>query len=92
MTADPLDPEFWWNNHTRLVREGKMDKPFRRNPSEIKDALGLMPEARQPILDALNASVKFNNIGAHQAANETAIYTAIARLMDAGILTRPESS
>lgn len=85
---NPLDPEFWWSNHERMVREGKMDKPFRRNPSDIKDALSLMPEAREPIRDALKAAQRFHNIRAYQAADETAIYTAIARLMDAGVLVR----
>lgn len=87
---DPLGPEFWWSNHERLVREGRMDTPFRRNPNDIREALGLTPGAREPILDALKAAQRFHNIKAHQAADETAIYTAIARLMDAGILTRPE--
>lgn len=86
---DPLAPEFWWSNHERPVREGRLDHPFRRNPNDIKEALDLMPEARQPILDALKAAQRFHNIKAHQAADETAIYTAIARLLDAGILTRP---
>jgi hypothetical protein len=85
---DPLDPEFWWEAHTRLVREGTMDTPFRRNPNDIKDALGMMPEAREPILDALKAAQRFHNINQHQAGDEVAIYTAIARLMDAGILSR----
>lgn len=89
---DPLDPEFWWSNHERLVREGKMTKPFRRNPSDINDALGMMPEAREPILDALKAAQRFHNINQHQAGDEVAIYTAIARLMDAGILSRENSN
>lgn len=65
-----------------------MDKPFRRNPQDISEALGMTPEAREPLRDALSAAQRFHNIKAHQAADETAIYTAIARLMDAGVLVR----
>jgi hypothetical protein len=89
---DPLDPEFWWVAHERMVREGKMKEPFRRNPNDIKAALSLTPEAREPIREALIAARRFHNIGAYQAADETAIYTAIARLMDAGILSRKEQT
>jgi hypothetical protein len=89
MIDDPLGAEFWWENHTICVREGLMTVAFRRNPSDIKEALGLTPEAREPIRDALKAAQRFTNINQHQASNETAIYTAIARLMDAGILVRP---
>jgi hypothetical protein len=85
---DPLDPEFWWEAHTRLVREGTMDTPFRRNPNDIKDALGMMPEARWPIIEAHKAATRFYNINQCQAAAETLAYTMIARLMDAGILSR----
>lgn len=85
---NPLDPEFWWSNHERLMRENVLTTPLRRNPSDIREALDLTPEAREPILNALKAAQRFHNIGAHQAADETAIYTAIARLMDAGILSR----
>jgi hypothetical protein len=84
-----LDPEFWWRSHERLVREGKLDAPLRRNPNDIECALHLMPEARGPIYDALKAAQRFHNINQHQGGDEVAIYTAIARLMDAGILSRP---
>lgn len=86
---DPLNAEFWWHNHERLVREGRLPKPFSRNPEDIKTALGAEPDARGPILAAHTASRRMLNINQYQSAVEAGIYTAIARLMDAGILVRP---
>jgi hypothetical protein len=85
---DPLDAEFWWQAHERAVREGLVDTPFRRNPNDIKEALGLTEEARQPILEAHRAATRFYNINQCQRAAETLAYTMIAKLLDAGILTR----
>lgn len=89
---DPLTPDFWWHNHERMVREGKMDTPFRRNPNDIHEALSLTPEARQPILDAHKASCQMLNINQGQSAVEAGIYTAIARLLDAGVLRLNDES
>jgi hypothetical protein len=88
MCNDPLDPNFWWNNHERLVCEGRLDEPFRRNPNDIREALSMTPEARQPAMDAILAAERFIDIGSQSVA-ETAMYTFVARLMDAGILVRP---
>lgn len=81
------DPEFWWGAHKRVPPT--VTEPFRRNPSDINMALNLTPEAHEAIQEALMRAKKFDNIKAHQAGHETAIYVAIARLLDAGILTRP---
>ena len=89
---NPRTAEFWWQTHTRLMREGVLDEPLRRNPNDIWDALHLTPEARQPIRDALAAAVRYNNISQAQAANEAAIRFAIARLLDAGVLQRGPNS
>lgn len=85
----PLSAEFWWQNHTRLVREGRMETPFRRNPSDISTALSMEPEARQAIMEAHKAGQRYRNIMQYDAGYEIVINTAIARLLDAGVLVRP---
>jgi hypothetical protein len=89
MIDDPLTPEFWWENHTRLVREGRMDKPFPRNSNDIHTALSMTEAARKPIRDAIIAGQRYRNISQIDAGYEVVIYKAIAGLMDAGVLVRP---
>lgn len=91
-TDDPKTAEFWWRNHETSAARAGLDKPFRRNPSDIDTALELTPGAHDCILDALKAATRFNNIGHHQGANEVAINTAIARLLDAGILKEGDNA
>lgn len=89
---NPLTAEFWWENHQRPVRTGVLDTPFRRNPNDIHDALSMTPGTRQATMDALNVAQRFVNIRQYQSANEHAMYTFVARLLDAGVLQRGPNS
>lgn len=88
MIDDPTTAEFWWENHTRPVREGILETPFRRNPNDIREALGFSEEAREAIRDAHAVAQRFINIRQYQSANEAAMYMLVARLLDAGVLVR----
>jgi hypothetical protein len=85
----PNDPEFWWDQHNRVIGEKQMTFP--RNPNDIKQALGMTPQARWPIIEAHKAATRFYNINQCQSAAETLAYTMIARLLDAGVLQRPDT-
>jgi murein tripeptide amidase MpaA len=89
---NPRSAEFWWENHTRLVREGKMKEPFRRNPEDIRTALHFEDEALPVILEAHQRAMRYYNIRQSQSGAETFAYTLIARLLDQGVLVRPERS
>lgn len=86
----PLSAEFWWENHTRLVREGTMGTPFARNPNDIRAAIEMSgPAAHEAIREALKAGQPYWNIAQYHYGDSYAIYTAIARLLDAGVLCIP---
>jgi hypothetical protein len=88
----PLSAEFWWENHGRLRREGKFDASFRRNPNDIREALGMNLLAREAIMEAHQAGQRYRNIMQYDAGYEIVISTAIARLLDAGVLQRGPNS
>lgn len=89
---NPLTSEFWWENHRRLVREGRLSQPFPRNPNDIRQAMSMTEAGRKAIMDAHMAGQCYRNISQYDAGYEVVISTAIARLLDAGVLRRGPQS
>ena len=83
----PHDADFWWNCHIHNAARFNLE-PFRRNPSDIDEALHL-EEGRHSIwLEAWDQAIKFEEFGV-QTVVEAFTRKYIAGLMDAGILVRP---